>query len=99
MSKESVKGVDHHLWLSDSRSAYKGICALRSSKPVPRCTAVRVESDRLLTQESEVKAHWAGYFERLIHQLSSWMSEVLLSQLLTFQSTVIYLNLWKHRLR
>ena len=38
---------------------------MRSSKPVPRCTAVRAESDGLLAEESEVKAHWAGYFELL----------------------------------
>ena len=59
------EGVEHHLWTSNSQTAYRGICALHSSKPVPRCTAVRVEGGRLLTEESEVKAHWAGYFERL----------------------------------
>ncbi len=42
-----------------------GIDAVRSSKPVPRCTAVRAEGGRLLTEESEVKARWAGYFEQL----------------------------------
>ena len=57
--------VAHHLWSSDSRPAYRGICALCSSNPIPRCTAVRAESGRLLTEESEVKARWAGYFERL----------------------------------
>ena len=36
---------------------------------------------------------------RLIHQLWSWMSGVLLSLLLTLKSTVIYFRLWKHRLR
>ena len=59
------EGVVHHLWLSDSHPAYRGICTLRSSKPVPRCTAVRAETGGLLTEESEVKARWAGYFERL----------------------------------
>ena len=43
----------------------KEICALRSSKSVPSFTAVRAEGGGLLTEESEVKAHWAGYFERL----------------------------------
>ena len=38
---------------------------MRSSKPVPQCTAVRAEGGRLLTEESEVKACWAGYIERL----------------------------------
>ena len=34
------EGVEHHLWSSDCRPAYRGIHALRSSKPIPRCTAV-----------------------------------------------------------
>ena len=38
---------------------------MRSSKPIPRCTAVRPEGGGLLTEESEVKARWTGYFERL----------------------------------
>ena len=33
--------------------------------PSQRCTAVRAEGGRLLTEESEVKARWASYFERL----------------------------------
>ena len=79
-----------------------GIHALRSFKPVPRCTAVRSEGGGLLTEESEVKARWAGYFERLDQadlQLSSWMSGVLHSRLLTLQSTVVHLHLWKHWLQ
>ena len=63
--REICEGVEHHLWSSDSRPAYRGIPALRSSKTGPRCTAVRTEGGRLLTEESEVKARWAGYFERL----------------------------------
>ena len=59
------KGVEHHLWSSDSRPAYRGIHALHSSKSVPRCTAVRAEGGELLTEESEVKACWVGYFEWL----------------------------------
>ena len=58
-------GVEHHLWSSDSHPTYRGIHALRSSKPIPRCTAVRAEGGGLLTEESEVKARWAGYFQRL----------------------------------
>ena len=50
------EGVEHHLWSSDSHPAQKGICALRSSKSIPRCTAVRAEGGGLLTEESEVKA-------------------------------------------
>ena len=59
------EGVEHHLWSRDSRPAYRGICALRSSKPVDRCAADRAEGGRLLTEESEVKDRWASYFERL----------------------------------
>ena len=55
------EGVEQHLWSSDSRPTYRGICAF----PVPRCTAVRAVGCGLLTEESEVKARWAGYFERL----------------------------------
>ena len=59
---EESEVVEHHLWSRDSRPAYRGICALRSSKPIPSCTAVRAEGGRLLTEKSEVKARWAGYF-------------------------------------
>ena len=38
---------------------------MRSSKPVPRFTAVRAEGGGLLIDESEVKARCAGYFEQL----------------------------------
>ena len=100
---DEFEGVEHNLWSSDSRPVYRGIHALRSSKPIPRCNAVRAEGGGLLTDSTEVKARWAGYFERLlltklIHQLLRWMSGVLLSQLLTLQSTVIHVHLWKHRL-
>ena len=56
------EGVEHHLWSSDCHPAYRGIRTLHSSKPVPRCGA---ESGGLLTEQSTVKARWAGYFERL----------------------------------
>ena len=59
------EGVEHHLLSRDSRPAYRGIRALRSSKPIPRCTAVRAEGGWLLTEESELKACCASYFERL----------------------------------
>ena len=62
---EESEGVEHHLWSIDSHPAYRGIRALLSSKPIPRCTAVKVEGGGLLTEESKVKARWAGYFERL----------------------------------
>ena len=59
------EGVEHHLWSSDSRPVYRGIRALRSSKPVPWCIAVRAEGGGLLTEEYKMKAGWAGYFEGL----------------------------------
>ena len=59
------EGVEHHLWSSDSCPTYRGIHAFHSSKPIPRCTAVRAEGSGLLTEESEMKARWAGYFEQL----------------------------------
>ena len=62
------EGVEHHLWSRDSRPAFRRIRALCSSKPIPQCTAVRAEGGRPLTEESKVKARWAGYFQRL-HQV------------------------------
>ena len=50
------EGVEHHLWSSDSRPAYRGIHALRSSKPVTRYTVITAEGGDILTEESEVKA-------------------------------------------
>ena len=45
------EGVEHRLWPSDSRPAYRGIRTLRLSKPIPRCTAVRAEGGGVLTEE------------------------------------------------
>ena len=101
MCEEYVRGVEHHPWSSDSHPAYREICILRSSQPVPRCTAVRSEGGGLLTEESEVKARWAGYFERLCQADTPAVeldARVLLSLWLTLQSTVVHLPLWKHRL-
>ena len=96
------EGVEHHLWSSDSCPAYKGIRTLHYSKPVPQCTAFTVEGGGLLTEEFDVKAFWASFFERLYQAdppAVEWISGVLQSLLLTLQSTVIHLCLWKHRLR
>ena len=60
-----MRGGKHHLWSSDSLPAYRGICTLPSSKLIRQCTAVRAEGGGLFTEESEVKARWAGYFEWL----------------------------------
>ena len=62
---EESEGVEHHLWSSDSCPVCRGIHAVCSSKPIPRCTAVRAEGGGLLTKESEVKARCAGHFQRL----------------------------------
>ena len=95
------EGVEHHLWSSDSHSASRGIHALHSSKPVPRCTAVRAEGGGLLTAESDMEARWAGYFEQMYQAVPLAVEldvGVLLSQLQTLKLTVIHLCLWKHRL-
>ena len=96
------EGVEHHLWSSDSRPAYRGIRTMHLCKPIPRCTADRMEGGGLLTEEYKVEARWPVTLSsctKLIHQLSSWMSGVFQSLFLTLQSTVIHLRLWKHRLR
>ena len=91
------EGVEHHLWSRDSCPASRGICALCSSKHVPRCTVVRAEGGGLLTGESKVKARWAGYFERL-YQADPPAVELdvrgVIIPIVTFQSTVIHLRLW-----
>ena len=43
------------------------LLALHSSKPIPRCRAIRADGGGLLTEESEMKACSAGYFEWLYH--------------------------------
>ena len=58
-------GVEHQLWSGDSCPAYRGIHAWRSSKPIPRFTAVIAEGGRFLTEESKVKARWDSYFVQL----------------------------------
>jgi len=80
VDKESfVRGIcereEHHLWSSDSGTANRGIHTLRSSKPNLWCTAVGMEGGGLLTEESEVKARWASYFERL-HQADAPAAKV-----------------------
>ena len=96
------EGVEHCLWSSGSHPACRGICAVRSSKPLHLCTSVRTEGGGLLIEESEVKAPGPVTLNsctRLIHHLLSWMSGVLLSLLLTLKSTLNHHRLWKHRLQ
>ena len=57
--------VEHHLWSSDARPAYRGIQALRSVQPHPRCMSVRADTGEILFEEEQVRARWAGYFEQL----------------------------------
>ena len=96
------EGVEHHLWSSDSHPASRGIHALRSSKPIPRCTAVRAEGGgRLLTEESEVKARWASYFERLYQTDPPAVKLDVRDITIAIANPPINcdLPLWKHRLR
>ena len=57
--------IEGHFWMGDSRAAYGGIRALRSSKSALGVSSVRSAGGELLTEESEVRACWASYFERL----------------------------------
>ena len=57
--------IEGHLQTGDSGAAYEGIRALRSSKSVSGVSSVRSASGELLTEESEVRARWASYFEQL----------------------------------
>ena len=56
-----------------------------------------------MMEESEMKARWVGDFERLYQAdppaVELDVRGVLQSLLLTLQSTVVHLRLWKHRLR
>ena len=73
------EGVEHHMWSSDSHPASRGIHTLLSSKPIPRCTAVKAESGGLLTEECEVKPTGPVTLScctRLTHELMSWISGV-----------------------
>ena len=58
--------VNHHLWTSDSRPAYKGIAALRSSTPKFRTVAIKASDGKDLTDDTETKNRWAEYFEQLL---------------------------------
>ena len=67
--------VEHHLWSSDARPAYRGIQALRSVPSHPRCMSVKADTGEVLSEEDQVRARWADYFERLykadppVHQI------------------------------
>ena len=90
--------MEHHLWSSDSCPAFRGIRALRSSKPVTRCTAVGAEGDGLLIEESEVKARWGGYFERLyqVDPPAVGLDVRGVTIPIATPPTVVHLHLWKH---
>ncbi len=57
--------VGHHLWSSDARPAYRGIQALRSVHPHPQCVSVKADTGEVLSDQDQVRARWAGYFEQL----------------------------------
>ena len=61
----TCEGVEHHLWSSYSRPAYRGICAMCSSKLIPQCIAVRAGVGGLFIEESEEKACWTSDIEQL----------------------------------
>ena len=86
MCEESMRRYSVTCGQVNARAACRGLCALHSSKPVPRCTAVRAEGRGLLTEESEMEARWAGYFEQMYQAVPLAVEldvGVLLSQLLT----------------
>ena len=66
--------VEHHLWSSDARPAYRGIQALHSVQSHPRCMSVKATGE-VLSEEDQVRARWADYFEQLykadppVHQI------------------------------
>ncbi|KAG2456129.1 LIN7B protein, partial [Polypterus senegalus] len=57
--------VTHHLWSRDPCPAYRGIKALCTSESVPQRVAVRAADGMVLTDDTAVLTHWAGYFEQL----------------------------------
>ena len=57
--------VESHITTSDSRHAYRAIRKLRYSGTQPLCPTVRAADGTILSEESAVKARWAGYFEEL----------------------------------
>ena len=58
------QGIEH-LWSSDTHPSYRGIHALRSSKPIFHCTAVRAEGWWALDRGVRVKARWDSYFKQM----------------------------------
>ena len=70
--------VEHHLWSTDALLAYRGIQALRSVQSHPRCMSVKADTGEVLSEEDQVRARWADYFEQLykadppVHQTDIW---------------------------
>ena len=63
--RELCEAVESHITTSDSRLAYRAIRKLRSSGPPASGLSVRAADGTILSEEAEVKARWAGYFEEL----------------------------------
>ena len=63
------------MWSSDARPAYRGIQALRSVQSHPRFMSVKADTGEVLSEEDQVRACWADYFEQLykadppVHQI------------------------------
>ena len=61
------EGVEHHLWTGDSRLAYRGIRALRSSKPIPLSTADSSQGPVLLSNGNFVCALRVTFIVRFLY--------------------------------
>lgn len=59
------KSVERHLATGASQAAYRAIRRIRNSASVVRCPAVKAADGEILTDESILRARWAGYFEEL----------------------------------
>ena len=59
--------VECHLGTADARPAYMALRKLRSGKSSQRDCTVKAADGKILVEESEVKARWAGYFEELFN--------------------------------
>ena len=61
--RELCETVEEHLGTSASRPAYKAIRKLKPTASAPRSPAVRAADGTILTEESDVKDRWSGYFD------------------------------------
>ena len=57
--------VESYLWSTDCPHLNRGIRTVRSCRPPPRCSSVKVADGTTLTEESEIRVRLVGYFEEL----------------------------------